>query len=250
MDWTNKNIHPSKMVALGDEVEVMVLEIDADRRRISLGIKQCKVNPWEEFAMTHKKGDKVAGAIKSITDFGVFIGLDGGIDGLIHLSDLSWEEENNEELIRNHKKGDELEAVVLAIDPERERISLGIKQLESDPFSAYVSENPRGSIVTGKVIDVDAKGATVELAEGVEGYIRVADISRERTEDASKVLSVGDEVEAKFTAVSRKDRTLTLSIKAKDDQEESEAVKEYSNVSANSTTLGDLLKEQMDQQDN
>ncbi len=249
MDWTNKNIHPSKMVALGDEVEVMVLEIDADRRRISLGIKQCKVNPWEEFAMTHKKGDKVAGAIKSITDFGVFIGLDGGIDGLIHLSDLSWEEENNEELIRNHKKGDELEAVVLAIDPERERISLGIKQLESDPFSAYVSENPRGSIVTGKVIEVDAKGATVELAEGIEGYIRVADISRERTEDASKVLSVGDEIEAKFTAVSRKDRTLTLSIKAKDDQEESEAVKEYSNVAANSTTLGDLLKEQMDQQD-
>jgi small subunit ribosomal protein S1 len=198
--------------------------------------------------MTHKKGDKVAGAIKSITDFGVFIGLDGGIDGLIHLSDLSWEEENNEELIRNHKKGDELEAVVLAIDPERERISLGIKQLEGDPFSSYVAEHPRGSIVTGTVTAVDAKGATVELAEGIEGYIRVADIARERVEDASKVLSVGDEVEAKFTAA-RKDRTLTLSIKAKDDQEESEALKEYSNVAGNNTTLGDLLKEQMDQQD-
>lgn len=248
MDWTNKNVHPSKMVQLGDEVEVMVLDIDAERRRISLGIKQCKVNPWEEFAMTHNKGDKVAGAIKSITDFGVFIGLDGGIDGLIHLSDLSWEEDN-EELIRDHKKGDELEAVVLAIDPERERISLGIKQLQDDPFSEYLAEHPRGTIVTGKVTEVDARGATVALVEGVEGYIRVADISRERTEDASKVLSVGDDVEAKFTGMSRKDRTLTLSIKAKDDQEESEALKEYSNVANNATTLGDLLKEQMDQQD-
>ncbi|MEX0614288.1 MAG: 30S ribosomal protein S1, partial [Methylophaga sp.] len=246
MDWTNKNVHPSKLVSLGDEVEVMVLDIDADRRRISLGIKQCQANPWEEFAMTHNKGDKVSGAIKSITDFGIFIGLDGGIDGLIHLSDISWEEEN-EELIRDFKKGDDVEAVVLAIDPERERISLGIKQLQDDPFSAYLSEHPRGSKVTGKVIAVDAKGATIELVEGVEGYVRAADIARERVEDASKVLNIGDEVEAKFTGMSRKDRTLNLSIKAKDDQEESEAVKEYSNVSSGNTTLGDLLKEQMDQ---
>ena len=247
MDWTNKNVHPSKLVTLGDEVEVMVLDIDAERRRISLGIKQCQTNPWEEFSMTHNKGDKVSGAIKSITDFGIFIGLDGGIDGLIHLSDISWEEE--EELIRDFKKGDEVEAVVLAIDPERERISLGIKQLQDDPFSAYLSEHPRGTVVTGKVTAVDAKGATIELAEGVEGYVRVADISRERIEDASKVLNIGDEVEAKFTGMSRKDRTLTLSIKAKDDQEESEAVKEYSNVSSGNTTLGDLLKEQMNQKD-
>ncbi len=244
MDWTNKNVHPSKLVSLGDEVEVMVLDIDAERRRISLGIKQCQANPWEEFAMTHNKGDKVSGAIKSITDFGIFIGLDGGIDGLIHLSDISWEEEN-EELIRDFKKGDDVEAVVLAIDPERERISLGIKQLQDDPFSAYLSEHPRGSKVTGKVIAVDAKGATIELVEGVEGYVRAADISRERVEDASKVLNIGDEVEAKFTGMSRKDRTLNLSIKAKDDQEESEAVKEYSNVSSGNTTLGDLLKEKM-----
>ncbi len=248
MDWTNKNVHPSKLVTLGDEVEVMVLDIDAERRRISLGIKQCQTNPWEEFSMTHNKGDKVSGAIKSITDFGIFIGLDGGIDGLIHLSDISWEEEN-EELIRDFKKGDEVEAVVLAIDPERERISLGIKQLQDDPFSAYLSEHPRGTVVTGKVIAVDAKGATIELAEGVEGYVRVADIARERIEDASKVLNIGDDVEAKFTGMSRKDRTLTLSIKAKDDQEESEAVKEYSNVSSGNTTLGDLLKEQMNQKD-
>jgi small subunit ribosomal protein S1 len=249
MDWTNKNVHPSKLVSLGDEVEVMVLDIDAERRRISLGIKQCQANPWEEFSMTHSKGDKVKGAIKSITDFGIFIGLEGGIDGLIHLSDISWEEDN-EELIRDFKKGDDVEAVVLAIDPERERISLGIKQLQDDPFSAYLADNPRGSIVTGKVSAVDARGATVELAEGVEGYIRAADIARERIEDASKVLSVGDDVEAKFTGMSRKDRTLTLSIRAKDDQEESDAVKEYSNVSSGNTTLGDLLKEQMDQKDN
>jgi small subunit ribosomal protein S1 len=248
MDWTNKNVHPSKLVSLGDEVEVMVLDIDAERRRISLGIKQCQTNPWEEFAMTHNKGDKVSGAIKSITDFGIFIGLDGGIDGLIHLSDITWEEDNDE-VVRDFKKGDEVEAVVLAIDPERERISLGIKQLEDDPFSAYLADHPRGSIVTGTVSAVDARGATIELAEGVEGYIRVADIARERVEDASKVLAVGDEVEAKFTGMSRKDRTLTLSIRAKDDQEESEAVKEYSNVSASNTTLGDLLKEQMDQKD-
>ncbi|MFT7235080.1 MAG: small subunit ribosomal protein S1 [Methylophagaceae bacterium] len=249
MDWTNKNVHPSKLVQLGDEVAVMVLDIDADRRRISLGMKQCQSNPWEEFAMTHNKGDKVSGSIKSITDFGIFIGLDGGIDGLIHLSDITWEEEN-EEVVREFKKGDELEAVVLAIDPERERISLGVKQLQDDPFSEYMSENPRGTVVKGKVTEVDARGATVELAEGVEGYIRAADISRERTEDASKVLSVGDEVEAKFTGMSRKDRALTLSIKAKDSQDETEALKEYSSApSNNNTTLGDLLKEQMDQKD-
>jgi small subunit ribosomal protein S1 len=249
MDWTNKNVHPSKLVQLGDEVQVMVLDIDAERRRISLGMKQCKPNPWEEFAMTHSKGDKVKGSIKSITDFGIFIGLDGAIDGLIHLSDITWEEEN-EEVIRDFKKGDEIEAVVLAIDPERERISLGIKQLQDDPFSAYMAEHPRGTVVTGKVTEVDARGATVELADGVDGYIRAADVSRERTEDVSKVLSVGDDVEAKFTGMSRKDRSLTLSIKAKDDQEESEALKEYSNVSTNATTLGDLLKEQMNQKDN
>ncbi|PHS69695.1 MAG: 30S ribosomal protein S1 [Methylophaga sp.] len=250
MDWTNKNVHPSKVVQLGDETEVMVLDIDPERRRISLGMKQCKVNPWEEFAMTHNKGDKVSGSIKSITDFGVFIGLDGNIDGLIHLSDISWEEDN-EELIRNYSKGDALEAVVLAIDPERERISLGIKQLQDDPLSAYLAEHSRGTIVTGKITEVDARGATVELAEGVEGYIRAADIARERTEDASKVLSIGDEVEAKFTGMSRKDRNLTLSIKAKDDQEETEALKEYSNISeGGATTLGDLLKEQMDQKNN
>lgn len=248
MDWTNKNVHPSKLVQLGDEVAVMVLDIDAERRRISLGMKQCQSNPWEEFAMTHNKGDKVSGSIKSITDFGIFIGLDGGIDGLIHLSDITWEEDN-EEVVRDFKKGDDLEAVVLAIDPERERISLGIKQLEDDPFSAYMAENPRGSIVTGKVAEVDAKGATIELAEGVTGYIRAADVSRDRVEDVSKVLSVGDDVEAKFTGMSRKDRSLTLSIKAKDSQDESEALKEYSNVASNNTTLGDLLKEQMDQND-
>ncbi|RKZ80813.1 MAG: 30S ribosomal protein S1 [Gammaproteobacteria bacterium] len=249
MDWTNKNVHPSKLVQLGDEVEIMVLDIDAERRRISLGMKQCKSNPWEDFAMTHNKGDKVSGSIKSITDFGIFIGLDGAIDGLIHLSDISWDEEN-EEVIRDFKKGDDLEAVVLAIDPERERISLGIKQLQDDPFSEFLAEHPRGSVVTGKVTEVDARGATIALAEGVDGYIRAADVSRERTEDVSKVLSVGDEVEAKFTGMSRKDRALTLSIKAKDSQEETEAVKEYSNVSGSgATTLGDLLKEQMDQND-
>jgi small subunit ribosomal protein S1 len=248
MDWTNKNVHPSKLVSLGDEVEVMVLDIDAERRRISLGIKQCQSNPWEEFAMTHNKGDKVKGGIKSITDFGIFIGLEGGIDGLIHLSDISWEEDN-EELIRDFKKGDDVEAVVLAIDPERERISLGIKQLQDDPFSSFLSENPRGTIVTGTITAVDARGATVELAEGVEGYIRAADIARERIDDASKVLTVGEQVEAKFTGMSRKDRTLTLSIRAKDEKEEAEAVKEYSNVNSGNTTLGDLLKEQMDQKD-
>ena len=245
MNWTNKNVHPSKIVNVGDDVEVMVLEIDADRRRISLGIKQCKANPWEDFTMTHSKGDKVSGTIKSITDFGIFIGLEGDIDGLIHLSDLSWDDVD-EEAVRAYNKGDELEAVVLAIDPERERISLGIKQLEDNPYSLYMSENPRGTVVTGKVTEVDARGATIELAEGVEGYVRVADISRERTEDATKELSVGDDVEAKITGTSRKDRTLTLSIKAKDEQEESDAIKEYQGSSASTGgTLGDLLKDQL-----
>ncbi len=244
MDWTNKNVHPSKLVQVGEEVEVMVLEIDADRRRISLGIKQCKGNPWEDFAMSHNKGDKVKGSIKSITDFGIFIGLPGDIDGLIHLSDLSWDEVD-ESAIREYTKGDEIEAVVLAIDPERERISLGIKQLEDDPYSNYMTANPRGSVITGKVTEVDARGAVVELAEGIEGYIRVADISRERTEDASKVLSVGDEIEAKITGT-RKDRTLTLSIKEKDAKEEADAIKEYQTDSSASGTLGDLLKAQME----
>lgn len=244
MDWTNKNVHPSKLVQVGEEVEVMVLEIDADRRRISLGIKQCKGNPWEDFAMSHNKGDKVKGSIKSITDFGIFIGLPGDIDGLIHLSDLSWDEVD-ESAVREHSKGDEIEAVVLAIDPERERISLGIKQLEDDPYSNYMTANPRGSVVVGKVKEVDARGAVVELADGIDGYIRVADISMERTEDASKVLSVGDEVEAKITGT-RKDRTLTLSIKEKDAKEEAEAIKEYKTDSSTGGTLGDLLKAQME----
>jgi small subunit ribosomal protein S1 len=244
MDWTNKNVHPSKLVQVGEEVEVMVLEIDADRRRISLGIKQCKGNPWEDFAMSHNKGDKVKGSIKSITDFGIFIGLPGDIDGLIHLSDLSWDEVD-ESAIREYSKGDEIEAVVLAIDPERERISLGIKQLEDDPYSNYMTTNPRGSVVTGKVTEVDARGAVIELADGIEGYVRVADISRERTEDASKVLSIGDEIEAKITGT-RKDRTLTLSIKEKDAKEEADAIKEYQTDASASGTLGDLLKAQME----
>ena len=248
MDWTNKNIHPSKLVQLGEEVEVMVLDIDADRHRISLGMKQCKSNPWEEFAMTHSKGDKVSGLIKSITDFGIFIGLEGDIDGLIHLSDISWQDKG-EERIRDFKKGDEVEAVILAINPENERISLGIKQSQRDPFSEYLGAHPRGSIVKGKVTAVDARGATIELAEDVTGYIRAADVSREMTADVSQVLSIGDEVEAKLVAVSRKDRTLTLSIKAKDSEDEAEAVREYSNADDNSATLGDILQEEIQQKD-
>ncbi|RUO50734.1 30S ribosomal protein S1 [Pseudidiomarina aquimaris] len=223
MDWTNKNVHPSKVVNLDDVVEVMVLEIDEERRRISLGLKQCKPNPWEEFAKNFNKGEKVSGKIKSITDFGIFIGLDGGIDGLVHLSDLSWNTAA-EEAVREFKKGDEVTAVVLQVDAERERISLGIKQLEEDPFNNYLAANKKGAIVTGKVIEVDAKGAKVELAESVEGYIRVADISRDRVEDATTELKVGDEVEARFMGVDRKNRTLSLSIKAKDEAEEKEAL--------------------------
>ncbi|MEW6991757.1 30S ribosomal protein S1 [Colwelliaceae bacterium 6441] len=222
MDWTNKNIHPSKVVNLGDTVEVMVLEIDEERRRISLGLKQCIPNPWEEFAKNFNKGDKVSGKIKSITDFGIFIGLDGGIDGLVHLSDISWA--GGEEAVREYKKGDEISAVVLQVDPERERISLGVKQTEDDPFNQYLADNKKGAIVTGKVVEVDAKGAKIELVEGVEGYLRVSDISRDRIEDASTELSVGDSVETKFMGVDRKNRTISLSIKAKDQADEREAM--------------------------
>lgn len=223
MDWTNKNVHPSKVVNLDDTVEVMVLEIDEERRRISLGLKQCKPNPWEEFAKNHNKGEQVTGKIKSITDFGIFIGLDGGIDGLVHLSDISWNA-TGEEAVRDYKKGEEVTAVVMQVDAERERISLGIKQLEEDPFNNYLAANKKGAIVTGTVTEVDAKGAKVELAESVEGYVRVADISRDRIEDASTELSVGDSIEARFMGVDRKNRTLSLSIKAKDEAEEKEAV--------------------------
>lgn len=223
MDWTNKNIHPSKVVSVGDMVEVMVLDIDEERRRISLGLKQCKPNPWQQFAETHNKGDRVEGKIKSITDFGIFIGLEGGIDGLVHLSDISWNVPG-EEAVREYKKGDEIAAVVLQVDAERERISLGIKQLAEDPFNNYVSINKKGSIVTGTVTAVDAKGATIQLADGVEGYLRASEASRDRVEDATQVLSVGDTVEAKFTGVDRKNRTITLSVRAKDEADEKEAI--------------------------
>jgi len=248
MDWTNKNVNPAKVVQTGDEVEVMVLDIDEERRRISLGMKQCTPNPWEAFAVTHNKGDRVSGAIKSITDFGIFIGLDGGIDGLVHLSDISWHS-TGEDAVRNFNKGEEIEAVVLAVDPERERISLGIKQLDQDPFATFMAEHPRGSIVKGKVKDVDARGAVIELGEGIEGYLRASDIRKERVEDASKELSVGDEIEAKFVSLDRKNRTLSLSIKAVEDAELAEALEEYhQSASASGTTsLGDLLKEQLDQ---
>ncbi|QTH64237.1 30S ribosomal protein S1 [Psychrosphaera ytuae] len=228
MDWTNKNIHPSKVVSLGDEVEVLVLEIDEERRRISLGLKQCKDNPWEVFAKSHNKGDRVSGNIKSITDFGIFIGLDGGIDGLVHLSDISWNVAG-EEAVREFKKGDEIEAVVLQVDPERERISLGVKQMDSDPFSEYLENNKKGAVVKGTIKDVDAKGATVELGTDVEGYIRVSEISRDRIEDASTVLTAGSEVEAKFVGVDRKNRTISLSIKAIDEAEEKQALDNLQN---------------------
>ncbi|WP_299076846.1 30S ribosomal protein S1 [uncultured Paraglaciecola sp.] len=223
MDWTNKNIHPSKVVNLGDVCEVMVLEIDEERRRISLGLKQCIPNPWEEFAKAQSKGDKVSGKIKSITDFGIFIGLDGGIDGLVHLSDISWNK-TGEEAVREYKKGDEISAVVLQVDPERERISLGVKQIEEDPFNQYITDTKKGAIVTGMVTAVDAKGVTVKLAEEVEGYVRVADLSRDRIEDASTVVSVDTEIEAKFMGVDRKNRTVNLSVKAKDHADEKDAL--------------------------
>jgi small subunit ribosomal protein S1 len=252
MDWTNKNIHPSKVVQVGDEVDVMILDIDEERRRISLGIKQCQENPWDAFSRQYDKGDKITGKIKSITDFGIFIGLDGGIDGLVHLSDISWNEAG-EEAVRKYKKGDELETVVLAIDPERERISLGIKQLDEDPFSAYVAENDKNSIVKGTVKEVDAKAATITLAEDVEGTLKASDISRDKVEDARNALKEGDEVEAKITNVDRKNRTIILSIKAKDMADEKAAVKEHSTKQAESAqpaTIGDLIKAQMESQEN
>ena len=223
MDWTNKNIHPSKVVSVGDNVTVKVLEIDEERRRISLGLKQCKPNPWVEFASSHSKGDRVTGKIKSITDFGIFIGLEGGIDGLVHMSDISWQQ-SGEEAVRDFKKGDEITAIVLQVDPDRERISLGLKQISDDPFADYLSQHHKGSLVTGTVEEVDARGATIKLADKVTGYIRVSDISRDRVEDASTVLHVGDTVEAKFLNVDRKTRQLTLSIRAKDEAEEKEAL--------------------------
>ena len=248
MDWTNKNVYPSKIVQLGDEVEVMILEIDEERRRISLGMKQCKVNPWEDFAMNHQKGDKVRGQIKSITDFGVFIGLQGGIDGLVHLSDLSWNQPG-EEAVRNYKKGDEVEAVVLSIDVERERISLGIKQLEGDPFNSFVTVNDKNSVVKGTVKSIDAKGAVIALENDVEGYLRASEVSRDRVEDIRTRLKEGDTVDAMIINVDRKNRSINLSIKAKDMAEESDAIQKVavdSSTNAGTTSLGALLKAKMD----
>ncbi|MGA9854272.1 MAG: 30S ribosomal protein S1 [Gammaproteobacteria bacterium] len=243
MDWTNKNVNPAKIVQVGDETEVMVLEIDEERRRISLGMKQCKPNPWEDFAASHNKGDHIKGKIKSITDFGIFVGLDGGIDGLVHLSDISWDMPG-EEAVRNYKKGDEVEAVVLAVDAQRERISLGIKQLEKDPFSNFLTEHPKGSMVSGKVTTVDAKGAVVDLGNGIEGYLRATELSRDRVEDARTVLKEGDEIEARFVGMDRKNRNISLSVKAKEIQEEAQAMEDYArNTTSGTTTLGDLLKE-------
>ena len=244
MDWTNKNVHPSKVVQLGDEVEVMILEIDEDRRRISLGMKQCQANPWEEFASNHNKGDKISGAVKSITDFGVFVGLPGNIDGLVHLSDLSWTE-SGEEAVRKYKKGEEVEAVVLAIDVDKERISLGIKQLEGDPFGNFISVNDKGSLVKGTVKSVDAKGAVIALSDEVEGYLPAAEWSSERVEDLRNVVKEGEEVEAIVATVDRKNRSIRLSVKAKDAKENREAlnsVNAAATASAGTTSLGDLLK--------
>lgn len=242
MDWTNKNVNPSKIVQLGDEVEVMVLEIDEERRRISLGMKQCKTNPWDEFAATHNKGDKITGKIKSITDFGIFIGLEGGIDGLVHMSDISWSDDG-EAAVREFKKGDELETVILAVDSERERISLGIKQLEQDPFQNFLAIHEKGSLVTGTIKEVDAKGAVVTLADHVEGYIRASEIQRDRVEDARTLLKEGDTVEAKFIGVDKKSKSISLSIKAKDLEEESHAIKDYTQQQASTPTLGDIFKQ-------
>ena len=249
MDWTNKNIHPSKVVQVGDDVKVMILDIDEDRRRISLGIKQTQMNPWEQFSSGFGKGDKITGTIKSITDFGIFIGLDGGIDGLVHLSDISWND-TGEQAVRDYQKGQEVTTVVLAIDPERERISLGIKQLEDDPFNDYVAVNDRGTIVTGTVVEVTEKDAIIKLAEEVEGVLRASELSQERVEDARTVLKAGDEVEVKITAVDRKNRTLNLSVKAKDIEDEREAMREHKEReqdSATATTIGDLIRKEMDQ---
>jgi small subunit ribosomal protein S1 len=247
MDWTNKNVNPAKVVQIGEEVEVLVLEIDEERRRISLGIKQCKPNPWAEFSATVNRGDKVKGQIKSITDFGIFIGLDGGIDGLVHLSDISWDVPG-EEAVHNYKKGQEIEAAVLAIDSERERISLGIKQLDKDPFSAWLADHPKNSVVKGVVTEVDARGAMVDLGDGVVGTLRASELTRGRVDDARSVLKVGDEVEARFTNVDRKNRSVALSIKAKEVHEEAEALSSYKSEGTGAptgTTLGELLKEKM-----
>jgi small subunit ribosomal protein S1 len=248
MDWTNKNVNPAKVVHVGQEVEVMVLDIDEERRRISLGVKQCKANPWKDFAENYNRGDKVSGQIKSITDFGIFIGLAGGIDGLVHLSDISWDMPG-EEAVRSYQKAQQVDAMVLSIDPERERISLGIKQLAKDPFSAYIAEHPKGSIVTGVVREVDAKGAIIDLGNGVDGQLRASELSRDRVEDARLLLKVGQEIEARFTGVDRKGRSISLSIKAKDIHEEQEAMQNYRTDSPTGTSLGDLLKEQISGQD-
>ena len=246
MDWTNRNIHPSRVVQIGDETQVMILDVDEERRRISLGIKQCMPNPWEEFSLTHAKGDRVAGRIKSITDFGMFVGLEGGIDGLVHVSDLSWNEDG-ETLLRNHRKGEEIETVVLAVDAERERISLGIKQLDRDPFSSWLNEHPRGSVLTATVAEVEPRGARVDLAEGVEGYIRASEISRERVDDARTVLRAGETVEVKVIAVDRRRRGVSLSIRERESDEEATAMEQYAaNVDDAPATIGDLVKEQMD----
>ncbi|HAD37603.1 MAG TPA: 30S ribosomal protein S1 [Gammaproteobacteria bacterium] len=244
MDWTNKNVHPSKVCHLGDEVEVMVLEIDSERRRISLGIKQCTSNPWEEFAATHNRNDRITGQIRSITDFGVFIGLAGGIDGLIHLSDLSWDR-SGEDIAREFKKGDEVTAVVLSVDPDRERISLGIKQAEDDPFSAYVSANPKGSVVKGVVGTIDEKGAVIHLEDGVEGYLRAAELSRDFVGDARNALQQGAEVEARITSIERKSRRITLSVKALEMEIEGKAIEEYSARPSTTISLGDKLIEEL-----
>jgi small subunit ribosomal protein S1 len=248
MDWTNKNVNPNKVVTLGDEVEVVILEIDEERRRISLGMKQCKPNPWEEFGTTNNKGDIIAGKIKSITDFGIFIGLEGNIDGLIHLTDLSWNK-LGEEAVRDYQKGQEVEAMVLSIDPERERISLGIKQIEKDPFASFIASKPKGSIVNGTVISVDAKAAVVDLGDGIEGLLRASEMATDRVEDARQFTNEGDQIEAKITGMDRKGRSIYLSIKAKDSDEEQEALKDYaatSDAKAATTSFGDLLKEKMD----
>lgn len=250
MDHTNKNIHPSKVVQIGDEIMVQILDIDEDRRRISLGIKQTMPNPWEEFDKNHQKGDKVSGTIKSITDFGIFIGLEGGIDGLVHLSDLSWTE-SGEEAIRNYNKGDTVEAVILSVDAEANRISLSIKQLNSDPFNEYLISNDRGAVVKGVVTDVDAKGAKVKLADDVEGYLRASEIQQDKVDDATTVLNVGDEVEAKIVSVDRKTRGINLSVRAKDEAEQRDAIKALSSNAAVDTqpkTIGDLIKEQQQNQ--
>ena len=247
MDWTNKNVNPSMVVQTGEEVEVMVLDVDEESRRISLGLKQCKANPWAEFAENHNRGDRVSGQIKSITDFGIFIGLPGNIDGLVHLSDISWDIPG-EEAVRSYQKGQLLEAMVLAIDPERERISLGVKQMAKDPFSGYIADNPRGAVVRGIIREVDARGAIVDLGNGIEGQLRTTELGRDRIDDARTVLKVGEEIEAKFVGVDRKTRSITLSIRAKEMHDEAEAVQSYrseTGSSASGTSLGDLLKEQI-----